>query len=96
MSGDVDYLLHVVVPDIAAYDDFYRKLIAPGAAAQRQQPVQHGTDEGGAAADLIGDAGGWARSANAFSRGETGFWRCNNLLLNRLWFDPPVPTERQP
>jgi Lrp/AsnC family transcriptional regulator len=28
MSGDVDYLLHVVVPDIAAYDEFYRKLIA--------------------------------------------------------------------
>lgn len=28
MSGDVDYLLHVVVPDIAAYDEFYRKLIS--------------------------------------------------------------------
>ncbi len=28
MSGDVDYLLHIVVPDIAAYDHFYRKLIA--------------------------------------------------------------------
>ncbi len=28
MSGDVDYLLHVMVPDIAAYDLFYRKLIA--------------------------------------------------------------------
>src|ERR1700733_3688360 len=28
MSGDVDYLMHVVVPDIAAYDNFYRKLIA--------------------------------------------------------------------
>ena len=27
MSGEVDYLLHVVVPDIAAYDQFYRKLI---------------------------------------------------------------------
>jgi len=27
MSGDVDYLLHVVVPDIAAYDMFYRRLI---------------------------------------------------------------------
>ena len=27
MSGDVDYLLHVVVPDIAAYDNFYRRLI---------------------------------------------------------------------
>jgi Lrp/AsnC family transcriptional regulator len=28
MSGDVDYLLHVVVPDIASYDQFYRRLIA--------------------------------------------------------------------
>jgi Lrp/AsnC family transcriptional regulator len=27
MSGDVDYLLHVVVSDIASYDAFYRKLI---------------------------------------------------------------------
>ena len=28
MSGDVDYLIRVVVPDIAAYDVFYKKLIA--------------------------------------------------------------------
>jgi Lrp/AsnC family transcriptional regulator len=28
MSGDVDYLLHVIVPDIAAYDKFYKNLIA--------------------------------------------------------------------
>jgi len=28
MSGDVDYMLRVVVPDIAAYDDFYQRLIA--------------------------------------------------------------------
>jgi Lrp/AsnC family transcriptional regulator len=28
MSGDVDYLLHVVVKDIASYDAFYRSLIA--------------------------------------------------------------------
>ena len=27
MSGEVDYLLRVVVPDIAAYDGFYKKLI---------------------------------------------------------------------
>ncbi len=27
MSGDVDYLLRVVVPDIGAYDEFYRRLI---------------------------------------------------------------------
>ncbi|TDP60474.1 Lrp/AsnC family transcriptional regulator [Roseateles toxinivorans] len=28
MSGDVDYLLRVVVPDIAAYDAVYKRLIA--------------------------------------------------------------------
>ncbi|MGU3576430.1 Lrp/AsnC family transcriptional regulator [Brucellaceae bacterium C25G] len=27
MSGDIDYLLRVAVPDIAAYDAFYKKLI---------------------------------------------------------------------
>ena len=27
MSGEVDYLMRVVVPDIAAYDQFYRRLI---------------------------------------------------------------------
>ncbi|EAU42971.1 transcriptional regulator, probable glutamate uptake regulator [Fulvimarina pelagi HTCC2506] len=27
MSGDVDYLLRVVVPDISAYDAFYKRLI---------------------------------------------------------------------
>ena len=27
MSGQVDYLLKVSVPDIAAYDDFYKKLV---------------------------------------------------------------------
>ena len=31
MSGDVDYLLKVVVPDIAGYDAFYKKLIKVGA-----------------------------------------------------------------
>jgi Lrp/AsnC family transcriptional regulator len=28
MSGEVDYLLRVVVPDMTAYDTFYKKLIA--------------------------------------------------------------------
>jgi Lrp/AsnC family transcriptional regulator len=28
MAGDVDYLLRVVVPDMAGYDAFYKKLIA--------------------------------------------------------------------
>jgi Lrp/AsnC family transcriptional regulator len=28
MSGEVDYLLRVVVPDIRAYDEFYKKMIS--------------------------------------------------------------------
>src|SRR5665213_1385062 len=28
MAGQVDYLLRVVVPDIAAFDNFYKRLIA--------------------------------------------------------------------
>ncbi len=28
MSGDIDYLMRVAVPDIAAYDAFYKRLIA--------------------------------------------------------------------
>lgn len=28
MSGDVDYMLRVLVPDIAAYDLFYKRLVA--------------------------------------------------------------------
>ncbi|MDM7851665.1 Lrp/AsnC family transcriptional regulator [Pseudochrobactrum kiredjianiae] len=28
MSGDIDYLLRVVVPDIGAYDAFYKRLIS--------------------------------------------------------------------
>ena len=28
MSGEVDYLLRVVVPDMAAYDRFYKELIS--------------------------------------------------------------------
>lgn len=28
MSGDVDYLLQIVVPDIAAYDGVYKRLVS--------------------------------------------------------------------
>ena len=28
MAGDIDYLLRLVLPDIAAYDDLYKRLIA--------------------------------------------------------------------
>ena len=31
MSGDIDYLLRVVVPDIAGYDRVYKRLIAGSA-----------------------------------------------------------------
>ena len=33
MSGDIDYLLRVVVPDVAAYDRFYKRLIGKLALA---------------------------------------------------------------
>jgi Lrp/AsnC family transcriptional regulator len=28
MTGDVDYLLQAVIPDVAAYDDLYKRLIS--------------------------------------------------------------------
>lgn len=28
LSGDIDYLIHAVVPDIRAYDDLYQRMIA--------------------------------------------------------------------
>ena len=31
MAGDVDYMLKVVVPDIQAFDDFYKRLIGTNA-----------------------------------------------------------------
>ena len=34
MSGEIDYLLRVVVPDIAAYDAFYKQLISRLAIAK--------------------------------------------------------------
>ena len=47
MSGDVDYLLHVVVPDIAGP---IRRLLSPPdrrrAAAQRHHPLLHGAAQG--------------------------------------------------
>ena len=36
MSGQVDYLLRVVVPDIDAYDAFYKRLIAIGGLSDVQ------------------------------------------------------------
>ncbi len=52
MSGDVDYLLHVVVPDIAAYDAFYRKLIEMVPLRNVSFQVCYGEDEGRGVADL--------------------------------------------
>ncbi len=48
MSGDVDYLLRVAVPDIAAYDTFYKKLItkvefAKVSSAFAMEEIKHTT-----------------------------------------------------
>ncbi len=45
MSGEVDYLLRVVVPDIAAYDSFYKKLISQDQPDRRQLVLRHGADQ---------------------------------------------------
>ena len=45
MSGEVDYLLRVVVPDIAAYDAFYKKLISPHRDLQGVVGLRHGADQ---------------------------------------------------
>ena len=56
MSGDVDYLLRVVVPDIAAYDAFYKRLIAKYRDPRRLLVLRHGADQvhDGTAARLYG------------------------------------------
>ena len=45
MSGEVDYLLRVVVPDIAAYDAFYKRLIAKIEIPTCQLVLRHGADQ---------------------------------------------------
>ena len=45
MAGDVDYMLRVVVPDIAGYDTFYKKLIGDGAAEERDVALCDGEDQ---------------------------------------------------
>ena len=34
MAGDVDYMLKVIVPDIRAFDDFYKRLIGTSAISE--------------------------------------------------------------
>ena len=45
MSGQVDYLLRVVVPDIERYDAFYKKLISQDRAVGRELGLRHGADQ---------------------------------------------------
>jgi Lrp/AsnC family transcriptional regulator len=41
MAGDVDYMLRVMVADMAAYDAFYKRLIAAVPLAPLQQEYFH-------------------------------------------------------
>ena len=45
MAGDVDYMLRVVVPDISAYDLFYKRLIATAPLQERDVALCHGKDQ---------------------------------------------------
>ena len=48
MSGEIDYLLRVVVPDVAAYDSFYKRLItqtglSDGSSAFAMEQIKYTT-----------------------------------------------------
>ena len=45
MSGQVDYLLRVVVPDIDAYDAFYKKAYRFRESERREFYLRHRTDQ---------------------------------------------------
>ncbi len=45
MAGDVDYMLRVVVPDIAGYDAFLQAADRGGAAEERHLALRHGKNQ---------------------------------------------------
>ena len=45
MAGDVDYMLRVVVSDMAGYDAFYKTTDRGGAAEERHLAFRHGEDQ---------------------------------------------------
>ena len=45
MAGDVDYMLRVVVPDIAGYDTLLQEADRHGAAEERHVALRHGEDQ---------------------------------------------------
>lgn len=44
MTGDVEYLMRAVVPEIVAYDAFHKMLTAR-VALTKNSPVRHGVNE---------------------------------------------------
>ena len=58
MAGDVDYMLRVVVADMASYDVFYKKLIGAVSLEERHLAVCDGEDQVGDGAADSGGAGG--------------------------------------
>ena len=73
MSGQVDYLLRVVVPDIERYDAFYKKLIAQDRAVGCELGLRHGADQiyDVAAARIRSASRGARSSAPAAQSGST-------------------------
>ena len=45
MSGEIDYLIRLALPDIEAYDAFYKRLIAKVELCRRHLHVRHGGDQ---------------------------------------------------
>ena len=68
MAGDVDYMLRVVVADMASYDVFYKKLISAVPLEERHLALCDGEDQVGHRA---AGAGGVRATSNAQSSPRT-------------------------
>ena len=69
MAGDVDYMLRVVVADMASYDVFYKKLISAVRAEKRHLAIRDGEDQvGDGAAGTCGERGVAARPSSEMLR----------------------------
>ena len=103
MSGQVDYLMKVVVPDIEAYDAFYKKLVSKIDITERLLRLRHGAHQGddGAAARLHaarpdGEAAGMSTDRRQIRNGSmTGFASSPVIRLTRTRRKLPAWTARR-
>ena len=92
MSGQVDYLLRVVVPDIERYDAFYKTADRQDRAVRCELGLRHGADQiyDVAAARLRGRVGALRASVRAARSGSTCPSDCRRSPAPRRRTDRPA------